>query len=578
MKGYLLGILLLCSGHVLNAKSVSHSDIFTVANNFLLVQTQTGFAANTTISDLDTLSDDDTRDILAYIFHLKPRGFLIISADNRMQPVIAYSFRHNWQGNEKALLFQFVKKDLKLRLLRIGRDTAVHSQWNRYIRPQTITAFQQWPPEDFTQTGGWLATAWHQGDPYNQLCPLLHGTEKRSPVGCLALTLAQIINYHRYIGNCNLTPNDVYIGINLNGTRFIDADSSAFDFPSFTRLNSCLQSIRDKYKGHDTLSDNEIAALCFTCGILTQTQYSYNVSSAYYGSVLEVLNRKFNYYSAEFSNNITNKYPALQENIKNGLPAIIGVASDDLTGNHALIADGYNTEDFYHLNFGWGEASPDSIVYAWYHLPRTNVRGYNIVETMVLNIRPFNISVSKPVLNLRGTAVGSQTNPQSLRISTNSKSEINIEKIETSEHFFIYRDGLLINSLENINLTADIPLSLDIVCQPDSIGMFKGSLSLTIDNEPAGMMYKYTSLIAFGIPDNGTYVDSIASHTVWSKQNSPYCVCTSISVASGYQLEIMPGAEVLFMDACSLKIEDGGKIIARGSEKTPIDFHPLNGT
>ena len=60
MKGYLLGILLLCSGHVLNAKSVSHSDIFTVANNFLLVQTQTGFAANTTISDLDTLSDDDT--------------------------------------------------------------------------------------------------------------------------------------------------------------------------------------------------------------------------------------------------------------------------------------------------------------------------------------------------------------------------------------------------------------------------------------------------------------------------------------------------------------------------------------
>lgn len=48
--------------------------------------------------------------------------------------------------------------------------------------------------------------------------------------------------------------------------------------------------------------------------------------------------------------------------------------------------DGYNTDYEYHLNFGYGSTSPDTILGAWYELPDSLPQGYSIVNCAVMNI------------------------------------------------------------------------------------------------------------------------------------------------------------------------------------------------
>ncbi len=44
--------------------------------------------------------------------------------------------------------------------------------------------------------GPLLTTNWHQGEPYNNYCPM--GDGGRCLVGCVALAAAQVMRYHRW--------------------------------------------------------------------------------------------------------------------------------------------------------------------------------------------------------------------------------------------------------------------------------------------------------------------------------------------------------------------------------------------
>ncbi len=58
-------------------------------------------------------------------------------------------------------------------------------------------------------------------------------------------------------------------------------------------------------------------------------------------------------------------YPHLQQNIKDALPAHLALVDPGWTTGHNVVVDGYNTNDYYHLNFGWGGSAN-----GWYLLPQ----------------------------------------------------------------------------------------------------------------------------------------------------------------------------------------------------------------
>jgi len=90
------------------------------------------------------LKDTPTGEILAYILDLAPKGFIAISTDTNIRPVIAYSYHSNFSMKdvEGNILLYMLKKDMKNRLEAISitdeRIKSINNQlWKRFFQRKT---------------------------------------------------------------------------------------------------------------------------------------------------------------------------------------------------------------------------------------------------------------------------------------------------------------------------------------------------------------------------------------------------------------------------------------------------------
>jgi hypothetical protein len=340
---------------------------------------------------------------VAYIAELDPQGFIAIAPDTDIEPIISYSFRSNFIQDEDNLLYYMLTKDMEMRLQALSllpqeQIQKHNTKWENYkqgsIIPISMKDFQQWPAEGSTSTGGWIETTWDQSYPYNMFCPIDPDTGSRCVVGCVATAMAMIIHYHEYVGDVYFNFFDSYT--TWNGIH-IDGDSEELDFPNFEELNEYLDTLAVHYQNNVPLTQEDIAALNFACGISVQMEYSSSGSGSWTALVEGALLNKFGYDSALWMDyDEANFFDSLSTNMMNAKPAELSIIKADGTGGHAINCDGYNTNDFYHLNFGWGATSPEPINEAWYLLPEGMPAGYSVVTGVVLNIeggdRPLTVT------------------------------------------------------------------------------------------------------------------------------------------------------------------------------------------
>jgi hypothetical protein len=71
----------------------------------------------------------------------------------------------------------------------------------------------------------------------------------------------------------------------------------------------------------------------------------------------------------------------MKNNIKDGIPAHYAILSSTGQGGHNVVVDGYNTENYYHVNFGWG-----GNYNAWYLLPQELPYNLTITEGVIVDI------------------------------------------------------------------------------------------------------------------------------------------------------------------------------------------------
>jgi hypothetical protein len=260
--------------------------------------------------------------------------------------------------------------------------------WQTYLEKEIASFshrhFQQWPEEGSTSTGGWVETTWNQSHPYNIYCPLDPNSGYRCITGCVATAMAQIVHYHQHIGDAAF--NDQHAYVTSNGIH-IDRDSGALDFPTFEELNQLLIELDEKYDTGVPLEDEDLATLNFACGISVGMDYSSAWSGAWTEEVAYTLRNTFNFASANVIFPACDSFFShLKYNMKNALPVEMGISCSDTSGGHAIICDGYNTNQEYHLNFGWGGSAPDEITTAWYHLPEGMPADYSIIWEVIMYI------------------------------------------------------------------------------------------------------------------------------------------------------------------------------------------------
>ncbi len=80
---------------VLLPSSVSISDAEIVARNLYNMRRNFNLFNELKVESIEVLNKDINK--LIYLFHLDPHGFIMVSADDRCTPVLAYSFNNSFE-------------------------------------------------------------------------------------------------------------------------------------------------------------------------------------------------------------------------------------------------------------------------------------------------------------------------------------------------------------------------------------------------------------------------------------------------------------------------------------------------
>ncbi len=371
---------------------------------------------NRTQRNVKTIFGEDDTEPLVYIIELEPEGFIVVSADDSIGPIVAYSNKGKFPtlDSEDNVPLKMLRRDIKSRLemMRSSQGPvealaiANIEQWDlleysddAILEQVAAETYKQWPQGD---DDGWLDTAWHQGGKYggsiyNASCPPDPVTPSNKCVaGCVAIAMAQVVNYFEYPSTIVFSDSDNYLSHNElhEPERLIWIDlnpDGQNEFPSVFQYEYDPSMWYINYNENGVQpSDQTISDLIFGCGVLTEMDYSDEGSGTSSTSIATALIDGLGYASADIMEpDIDSEfYDVLRSNMKNGQPAIVSVRVDDSTVGHAIVCDGYRDNGMYHLNYGWGSEDPCEISRMWYCLPGELPAGYNTIKRSIVNIYP----------------------------------------------------------------------------------------------------------------------------------------------------------------------------------------------
>ncbi len=571
------------------SKPVTQKELITVSNRFIQTRLNTNqvFLTNQISlkkNSVDGITTDSESKDLGYVVSLAPTGFLILSSDTDMEPVIAYSYRNNWSADTSKAnhFYQWLVSDLKARMESLDQlpekiRLKNNEKWQTYLssdqNQHVSQVVEQWPPAGSTTTGGWVETTWIQGAPFNNFCPLDPTDYQRCLTGCGATAIAQIVNYHQYFGNKRFSADDRYS--NTSPDISIDGDSTLLDFPSFKQLNRYLDTLQFKFDQNLPLDTNNMAALNFAAGLIADTKYDKSGSAVYNDQVYQAFINEMDYATASLTSPDEMFYDRLKDNMKEGLPAQLSIIGS--TAGHALICDGYNTDDFYHLNFGWGDSRPAAITDAWYHMPEGIPYGDVLIYNAVIDIRPgldsqTNLVLSDTLFKFKPVIIDNLSEAISCKFLNDGLKTLYIDEIILPDYFFAkIGAGQLTQHIDQLALEPGEELVLDLFCKPDSLGKFSGEMEiiLSLDNRKR---FKYLPLIGFGRGETGTIVTENQVSGVWDKTGSPYYIVDNLAIAPGRQLLIKAGTQIFSEHGCSFEIGPDAQLIAQGVAGDSVYF------
>ncbi|MCB5246492.1 MAG: thiol protease/hemagglutinin PrtT [Candidatus Cloacimonetes bacterium] len=321
---------------------------------------------------------------LAWVFGLEPQGYIVVSAADDLPPVLAYSFTANFDPATDPWLAELISADLTFRQSGAGPDERdkYRQMWQNPFADRDD--FEQWPPPGYSPSGGWIKTEWHQSAPYNADCPIDPVTGQRSVAGCPAVAMAQIVNYHQSLNGTRFTDADDYHH-NYAGRNFwIDDDHAAQDFPSWAELNTALDTLTQHYAMQQATTSADAAALIWACGAAAEQVYTSSGSGTF--AVSQAFNA-FQRFGFDYCELLTASAPDLNfrmaQNIKDAQPVHLAVVTPAWDAGHNVAVDGYNTDGFFHVNFGWGGSQS-----GWYLLPDQLPYNLTVVEGAIVDIEP----------------------------------------------------------------------------------------------------------------------------------------------------------------------------------------------
>ncbi|MDQ6472032.1 C10 family peptidase [Flavobacterium sp. LHD-80] len=325
------------------------------------------------IQDINEIKNKKGKTVF-YIINYVNGGYIILSSDNRMRPIIAFSESgkfmldesvyseglKDWMESSEKQITDIQNSDLKQteeHKLAWRQVKSIFVNQNLSGKPPTDVCYEH---TETTIQGPYLSSAWQQEANFNYQLPYMNcnGYSAQVLAGCVPVAMAQIMKYYNYPSNYNWSLMDPTYATSVTANFIVDIHNA----------------IRTVYPGQPTYS-------CDATGVS---------SSADMGVVLKT---QFKYSSADWANY---NYQVVKDNITAGKPVLLSGSGNK--GGHMWVCDGYKSVKYYfndcsgvsylyfHMNWGWGPNGAND--YFAFDNFNPEVYTFNPNTKMIYNIKP----------------------------------------------------------------------------------------------------------------------------------------------------------------------------------------------
>ncbi len=239
-----------------------------------------------------------------------------------------------------------------------------------------------------------MKSTWSQGYPYNQECPD-YFTLGRSVTGCVATAMAQLLYYNREKSvtetQAAMPAYDTWTSHATYGRLHVEG------IPAGSPID--WDNMKDNYGSANELQKKAVADLMHYCGVAVKMDYTNASSGAQSYDAYQAFINYFGYGSQTRYVDYTqvSDDAAWDEMVYAEMAAgrPIYISGSNSEAGHAFVADGYDGNLRYHINWGWGGQSD-----GYYYL--TNLTpgqgqgiggssdGYNGYRQIIIGLEPEN--------------------------------------------------------------------------------------------------------------------------------------------------------------------------------------------
>lgn len=429
-KSLLLVCAILCCATLLTARPIDVEQAKEIGRKFA----STHFTETKQNIDLQLVYTglSDRNEACFYAFNAGKEGFVIVSADDRFRPIVGYSDEGPFETeNMSPELAFYLEKVIEARTSRnvvLFDDTA--EEWQSVATTGKLLSRNGGRGVDYICT-----TKWNQDSPYNLYAPEASGGPGgRCYAGCVATAMSQVMKQWN-------SP--------LQGSS-----SHSYYCPGYGRLEANFgettyewELMPDRLGGASDEEIEAVALFMYHCAIAVDMNFSPSGSGANSWDVPQAIKKYFSYSNqAKLRNreeySLADWQNMLKESFDIGWPVYYSGFSS--SAGHAFVCDGYDDEDLFHFNWGWGGSSD-----GWFVIDEIDYAGwaqavFNYVPTEVYDYMPMEPD------NFEVISLGDSD--FSATISwTNPTQNIHLNPIEGNiDQMVVTRNGQVIFTADNV--------------------------------------------------------------------------------------------------------------------------------
>lgn len=344
--------------------------------------------------------------VLYHVAELAAGGYLVLAADDRLDPVVAYADEGGYDGGDANPLGIMLRRDLASRLARVqaagpavaATDTGPRAKWARLLAQAqgTGVGIETLSSGSITdlRVAPFVQSVWDQTSVGGNACynyytpPYGEGTVSNYPCGCVGAAMAQAMRYWQWpvtgVGTA------AYAIEYLVSTGYVAATARTLGGDGAGGPYVWSNMVLNPASGATLAQRKAIGALCADIAEAGLTTFRASGSGAWMLDMKNAATGPYGYqngicYEPHGTNNIGPSLLAMMNpNLDARCPVLLGV--DGPTLGHCVVGDGYGyvlSTLYHHLNFGWSGAYS-----VWYALPEDGL--ITSVSACIYNLFPTN--------------------------------------------------------------------------------------------------------------------------------------------------------------------------------------------